>query len=251
MTGSDRLVGCAVGALVIGLLAAFVGIGPERVLTGLLAVVAATLGGALLDDFIGSRTKSAWASRRGRMPTQPVGQQPFSAPRGTTPARRRGPPTGRGVATAPARRRSARRRRSLGARSTTAAASHGGISTRGRRRADRGARAANASASPVDHVARGPLGQTRACRRMTSPRGAGWPPASATSSPPTCSPPRRRTPPAHAVAGRSLGPKGTYHPTARSASACPALFGRVTIVSSPASDRSGMYLGMSPAILSR
>jgi ribosomal protein S27E len=85
MSWIDRLVGCAVGALVIGLLAALVGIGPERVLTGLLAVVAATLGGALLDDFIGSRTKSAWASR-GRMPSQPVGQQPYSAPRGTTPA---------------------------------------------------------------------------------------------------------------------------------------------------------------------
>jgi hypothetical protein len=87
MSWIDRLAGCAVGALVIGLLAAFVGVGPERVLTGLLAVAAATLGGALLDDFIGSRTTSAWASRRGRMPTQPVGQQPYSAPRGTTPAR--------------------------------------------------------------------------------------------------------------------------------------------------------------------
>jgi len=87
MSWIDRLAGCAVGALGIGLLAALVGIGPERVLTGLLAVVAATLGGALLDDFIGSSTKSAWAGRRGRMPTQPVGRQPYSAPRGTTPAR--------------------------------------------------------------------------------------------------------------------------------------------------------------------
>lgn len=85
MSWIDRLAGCAVGALAIGLLAALVGIGPERVLTGLIAVVAATIGGALLDDFIGSRTTRA--SRRGRMPTQPVGQHPNSAPRGTTPVR--------------------------------------------------------------------------------------------------------------------------------------------------------------------
>ena len=87
MSWVDRFAGCAVGALAIGLLAALVGIGPERVLTGLLAVVAATIGGVLLDDFIGSRTTSVWASQRGRMPTQPVEQHPYSAPRGTTSER--------------------------------------------------------------------------------------------------------------------------------------------------------------------
>jgi ribosomal protein S27E len=64
MSWIDRLVGCAVGALVIGLLAALVGIGPERVLTGLLALVAATLGGALLDDFIGANLPRGAALRR-------------------------------------------------------------------------------------------------------------------------------------------------------------------------------------------
>jgi hypothetical protein len=52
----QRVAASAVGALVIGIIAGLIGIGPERVVTAVLAATAAALGGALLDDLIESRS---------------------------------------------------------------------------------------------------------------------------------------------------------------------------------------------------
>jgi hypothetical protein len=71
MSWSERLLGAAVGALVVGVLAALVGVGPNHVGAGLLAVAAATFGAALIDAAIESQEQRAGSGSGLPVPVAP------------------------------------------------------------------------------------------------------------------------------------------------------------------------------------
>ena len=76
----ERLIASAIGATVVGIVLALAGIGPERVLTGLVAIAAAALLGALLDDLVDQAPSRRPVTATPTVPpAEPVAVEPRSA----------------------------------------------------------------------------------------------------------------------------------------------------------------------------